>query len=55
MVNPDDVLLMTEQEKLDLLRQVSDADEWQSCFEPLYSCLIQVGPQKTQCDSNTSS
>lgn len=40
MVNPDDVLLMNEEEKLDLLHQVSDSDEWQSCFEPLYVRLM---------------
>lgn len=40
MVTPDDVLLMTEEEKLDLLRQVADANEWQSCFEPLYVRLM---------------
>jgi len=48
MINPDDVLLMTEQEKLDLLHQVSDADEWQSCFEPLYSCLMEDDSPKVR-------
>jgi len=40
MVNPDDLTLMTDQEKLDLLRQIADAEEWQACFEPVYRRLM---------------
>lgn len=40
MVNPDDLMLMTDQEKLDLLHQISDAEEWQACFEPIYRRLM---------------
>jgi HEAT repeat protein len=40
MVNPDDLMLMTDQEKLDLLRQIADAEEWQACFEPIYRRLM---------------
>ena len=41
MLNPDDLLMMTEQEKLDLLHQVGDADECQDCFEPIYRRLME--------------
>lgn len=40
MVNPDDLMLMTDQEKLDLLHQITDAEEWQACFEPIFRRLI---------------
>lgn len=40
MISPDDLTMMTEPEKLDLLRQISEADEWQDCFEPIYRRLM---------------
>jgi len=40
MLNPDDLFMMTEQEKLDLLHQVGGADECQDCFEPIYRRLM---------------
>ncbi len=40
MISPDDLSLMSEQEKLELLRRISDTDEWQDCFEPLYRKLM---------------
>jgi HEAT repeat protein len=41
MLNPDDLTMMTEQEKLDLLRQIGEADECQDCFEPIYRRLME--------------
>jgi HEAT repeat protein len=40
MLNPDDLSMMTEQEKLDLLRQIGEAEECQDCFEPIYRRLM---------------
>lgn len=40
MITPDDLSLMTTHEKLDLLGQISDAVEWQECFEPIYLKLV---------------
>jgi HEAT repeat protein len=40
MISPDDLIMMTEQEKLDLLRQLTEAEEWQETFEPLYRKLV---------------
>jgi len=41
MISPDDLYLMAERDKLDLLRRVSEAEEWQDCFEPLYLRLVE--------------
>ena len=40
MITPDDLSLMTEQEKLDFIQRVSEAEEWQICFEPIYAHLM---------------
>lgn len=40
MINPDDLSLMTEREKLDLLAQLSETEEWQEAFEPLYRTMM---------------
>ena len=41
MLNPDELSMMTEQEKLDLLRQIGEAEECQDCFEPIYRRLME--------------
>jgi HEAT repeat protein len=41
MINPDDLSLMTEREKLDLLSQLAETEEWQEAFEPLYRTLME--------------
>jgi len=35
MVSPDDLYLMNEQEKLDLISEFSEAEGWRECFEPI--------------------
>ena len=40
MLTPDDLLIMTEEEKLDFLRRAGEAEAWQECFEPLYARLM---------------
>jgi HEAT repeat protein len=40
MITPDDLSMMTEPEKLELLQQFSEAEEWQDCFEPIYRRLM---------------
>jgi len=49
MLNPDELSMMTEQEKLDLLRQIGEAEECQDCFEPIYRRLLEdESPQVRQ-------
>jgi HEAT repeat protein len=49
MLNPDDLSMMTEQEKLDLLEQIGEAEECQDCFEPIYRRLMKdESPQVRQ-------
>ena len=48
MITPDELLLMTEHEKLDLLRKISDAEEWQECFEPIYLKLVDDESEKVR-------
>lgn len=40
MLTPDDLSLMDDKEKLDLLRRLAESDEWQESFEPLYRRLM---------------
>jgi HEAT repeat protein len=40
MLTPDDLAIMTEEEKVDFLKSISEADAWQECFEPLYLHLM---------------
>jgi len=40
VLTPDDLLIMTEEEKLDFLRRAGEAEAWQECFEPLYTRLM---------------
>ncbi len=40
MITPDELCIMTEKEKLDLIHTVSEAEEWQSCFEQIYLRLM---------------
>ena len=40
MITPDDLAVMNEQEKLDVLRQFEEAEEWQEAFEPVYRRLM---------------
>jgi len=49
MLNPDDLSMMTEQEKLELLQQIGEAEECQDCFEPIYRRLMEdESPQVRQ-------
>lgn len=41
MVNPEDLTLMTEQEKLDLLLQLSEMEEWQNSVELIFERLME--------------
>lgn len=40
MITPDDLSIMTEEEKLEFLRRVSEAEDWQDSFEPIYARLM---------------
>jgi len=40
VLTPDELLIMTEEEKLDFLRRAGEAEAWQECFEPLYARLM---------------
>jgi len=40
MITPDDLALMTEEEKVEFIRTTAESSEWQECFEPLYVRLM---------------
>ena len=40
MLMPDELSLMTEEEKLELVRKLSEAEEWQESFEQVYTHLM---------------
>ena len=40
MITPDDISIMTEDEKLEFLRTLSEAESWQDSFRPLYEQMI---------------
>jgi len=40
MITPDDLALMTEEEKVEFVRTIAESSDWQECFEPLYVRLM---------------
>ena len=40
MIDPDDLSIMTEEEKLDVLQRLSETDEWSESFLPIYTSLM---------------
>ena len=49
MISLDSLSLMTEQEKLDLLQQISESEGWQDAFEPVYcKCMDDESPAVRQ-------
>lgn len=40
MISPDDLSLMNEQEKLELLSRMTEAEDWRDSFEPIYARLM---------------
>jgi len=41
MIGPDDILVMNEQEKLELLSRLADGEGWSGTFEPVYLKLAE--------------
>ena len=40
MIDPEDLVVMTEDEKLNLITQLGETEEWRDCFEPIYCRLM---------------
>ena len=48
MIDPEELMMMNEQEKLDFISQLSETEEWRECFEPIYCRLMEDDSPKVR-------